>query len=342
MMLPKQACSLLFAISMTLTGLAQEDMVLIPEGSFSMGSDSGAFDEAPVRVVRLDAYWIDRCEVTNAEFAAYVRASERYRTIEGSWFRHSVEGCLDLISYFNSEYGGTYNDGSAAVSAVDQRLWFAALVNLSQLAGESEELLAGLSIEELRGRAGLTSLLEKEANYPVRGVTWRDATGFAAWNGKRLPTEAEWERAARGSSATVYPWGDEWRPCSFEDVRPVNSEEALASSSGCLGMSGNVWEWVGDWYGENYYAEAGNTENPTGPIGLENGALPTPYSSTAHLRSVVQGRESDTRKVIRGGGFGGGERNARFNFRTTRRLWCNPNYWHADLGFRCAKDFQPE
>ncbi|EDY84954.1 conserved domain protein [Verrucomicrobiia bacterium DG1235] len=318
---------------------AEEGMVLVPEGEFVMGADNGAYDERPAHVVRLSSYWIDRCEVTNAQFAKYARESERLMSIEGTWFRYSIEGCLDLIEHLESEYGGAFSEvETKALSVEDFRVWSAVLLALGEQSNRESGELDALASVELRSDEILLAGVARQANHPVRGVSWRDARSYANWHGKRLPTEAEWEKAARGTSEAAYPWGDEWKELSYEEVYPVDGDDSLESPYGCVGMSGNVWEWIEDWYGEAYYSEEEKFIDPRGPEGLENGALPTPYSETAHLRTVQQGRESDTRKVIRGGGFGGSEKQARFNFRTTRRLWSNPNYWHADIGFRCVKD----
>lgn len=318
---------------------AEDGMALIPEGVFCMGSEDGAFDERPVHTVQLDAYWIDRYEVTNGQFARYVRESERYDGIEGSWFRYSVEGCLDLLAWYESGYGCSFSELAADSASMEvRRRWSSALRALEDALEAGKGEFAGLMISQLKEKPGLAELIAAQARLPVRGVTWRDASNYAKWHGKRLPTEAEWEKAARGLTGTVYPWGDEWRPVSTEEPYPVDGDVANASSYGCIGMSGNVWEWVEDWYGENYYESPEAGVNPHGPAGLDQGRLPLPYSATAKLRSVQQGRESDTRKVVRGGGFEGSEEMARFNFRATRRFWSNPGYWHADVGFRCAKD----
>lgn len=330
--------SLVFSFQALGAGRTSDEMVLIPEGEFLMGSKAGGYDEAPERRVRVSAFLIDRYEVCNSEYAAYLRESQGYLEQEGVWFRYSVEGCLDLVEYLERRYGGPYRSvKELELTRMDERRWLAALSALSEKSGRTVHDIASVFVRDLRSDEHLAVLMDTESLFPVRGVTWRDARGFARYFGKRLPTEAEWERAARGDEALLYPWGNDWNGMVISVPVEVTDERLGENEIGVVGMSGNVWEWVEDWYGENYY-ERGECIDPKGPEGLADGALPFATSPDALLRSGDQGRESDTRKVIRGGGFGGTEQQAKFNYRCSRRMWCNPNYWHADIGFRCVKD----
>jgi formylglycine-generating enzyme required for sulfatase activity len=150
---------------------------------------------------------------------------------------------------------------------------------------------------------------------PITRVTWDQAQSFCAWRGVRLPTEAEWEYAARGPEDLVYPWGNDFvrddvvYGASSSGPVEVGTKPAGASWVGALDMSGNVWEWVADWYNAGYYGtlEAG-VVSPAGPT------------------------EGNVR-VLRGGGFGDSE----YFLRTTVRGKLQSDDEHADSGFRCAR-----
>ncbi len=151
--------------------------------------------------------------------------------------------------------------------------------------------------------------------HPMVNICWNDAHAYAKWAGVVLPTEAEWERAARGTDGRSYPWGNDWdaAKCSNSvgntqtNTSPVGSFPAGASPSGCLDMAGNVWQWCADWYGAHYYQHA----PATNPIG----------------------EETDTVRVMRGGSWN--DCKADF-FRVAYRDWCEPTYCDHLIGFRCV------
>jgi len=155
---------------------------------------------------------------------------------------------------------------------------------------------------------------------PVTDITWKDASIFCEWNGGRLPTEAEWEKAARGNITDtkyirVYPWGNQWDPLKANvdagdsgKVMPVGSYSPIGDSVyGVTDMSGNVWEWVMDWYDEGYY----NISPSQNPTGVESGKY----------------------RVLRGGSFANSSINARSTYRAYNYIGSVSN----DIGFRCAK-----
>lgn len=219
------------------------EMVSVPAGEFWMGSEENdAYAaEKPRRRVYLDAFRIDKYEVTNALYRRFIDA-RAYRT----------------PSYWNDSN------------------W-------------------------------------NQPNQPVVGVSWDDANAYCIWAGKRLATEAEWEKAARGTDGRKYPWGEQWdanRTNSGESklgkTVPVGSYSGGVSPYGAHDMASNVWEWVADWYDANYYLSA-PSRNPRGP---DSGQL----------------------RVRRGGSWYDIPR----NMRTSTRSSYGPDVPSSGLGFRCA------
>jgi formylglycine-generating enzyme required for sulfatase activity len=203
----------------------------IPAGEFTMGSNDGRDNEKPVHTVYVDAFLIDKTEVTNAMFRRFVEATG-YETLAEKVGESSV--------YF--------------------------LDNRDRLEDADWQHLLGPDID-----------MENMDDYPVVHVSWDDAVAYCEWAGGRLPTEAEWEKAARGTDARSYPWGNESPTAklgNFSDINlkeawaiadindgylysaPVGSYPAGASPYGVLDMAGNVLEWVQDWKIDTYYQES--------------------------------------------------------------------------------------
>ncbi len=168
---------------------------------------------------------------------------------------------------------------------------------------------------------------------PVVGVNWFDAKAFCEWKGKRLPTEAEWEKAARGPNGNRYPWGNEFDVEKtnygkrLDSTLPVDALPAGASYYGAYHMAGNVFEWVSDWYQPYYDTGAANIANPTGP------KEPVWLGGTA---TYVDRLTVGDKRVIRGGSWIA----AQSSLTTTHRFWNDPmnNSYGVGLGFRCAQN----
>lgn len=164
---------------------------------------------------------------------------------------------------------------------------------------------------------GVSSSITGRSDYPVLHASWDDAVAYCRWAGRRLPTEAEWEKAARGTNGLIFPWGNyppNLQLLNFDRIvgapSPVGSYPSGASPYGVLDMAGNLYEWVSDFYKESYYPEAPE-KNPTGPI-----------SGEGH--------------TLRGGSWATGAENKLLNLSTTFRIWNKPFIRSDVIGFRCA------
>ena len=300
----------LLLTSTTAVKAANDDseMIRVPSGPFVMGSDRidkdlrrsseiGVgkplfVDEHPQHTIDLPTFYIDRYEVTNARYREFV-IQKNY------WVPQSFK-----------------DDGY--------------LLSPRVLAAADDETLRRLAVDTFRldidtRDMGREALLEAIARHqqaqdrlPVTGVSWRDANDYCHWAGKRLPTEPEWEKAARGTDGREFPWGNEWSPGKANvgavsnggdpGVMPVGSFPDGASPYGVDDMAGNVMEWVADWYqpysGNNYHSE----------------------------------NFGQRFRVIRGGGWGGvGHYVISHFYRSAYRFYLRPELAFNDLGFRCAK-----
>jgi sulfatase modifying factor 1 len=292
------------------TSGATTGMKRLPGGEFLMGNERDygfpADGEGPVHSVRLDPFWIDETAVTVGQFSEFVRATG-YRT-DSERFGWS-------FVFFGHLPPETIARGLPR-RVVGAEWWIA---------------VEGANWRHPEGPA---SSVKRRRHHPVVHVSWHDAAAYAAWAGKRLPTEAEWEYAARGGlpPGNRFPWGDELEPRGrhrmnvWQGVFPTRNTEADGhygpapvrsyppNRYGLYEMTGNVWEWVWDWFDETYYARSPR-DNPTGPAGGE-------------------------RRAMRGGSY---LCHASYcnRYRVDARSSNTPDSATTNLGFRCVRDVVP-
>ena len=284
-------------------------MALVPAGEFVMGSnrvdednlqEEFGFvqplfvDEHPEHRAHLEAFWIDRYEVSNAQYKAFAEATDY--PVPPQWIQSGYNVRDDVLQNMPLE-----------------RLRFAASeyfrLDWDTNAMEREALLQEIAW-----------IQQQRDPLPVTGVSWYDAYTYCKWAGKRLPREAEWEKAARGPYGAEFPWGNDWDPSRTntgdgadqnQPLFPVDAYEQDRSADGVYHLAGNVSEWVDDWY--------------------------RPYDG-AQFKSEFYG---DIHKVVRGGGAGLGHYALSTFFRGARRGHADPSAMSTDVGFRCAKDVEP-
>lgn len=254
-------------------------MVRIPGGDFAMGCErqgeslctlqgaSVTDDALPVHQVHVDAFWMDSTEVTNEQFARFVKATG-YKTVAEiplSAAEFPTLAPAELVAG-----AGVFTPPAGPVDLRDPLQWWS--------------FVAGADWRHPRGP---DSDLRGKEKYPVVQVTYVDAKAYADWAGKRLPSEAEWEFAARGGlHEKFFPWGDtlcpggKWMANLFQGQFPYQNKESdgfadlapvaqfPANGYGLYDVAGNVWEWCADWYRPDYYqqsAREGMAVNPRGP-----------------------------------------------------------------------------
>ena len=251
--------------------IVPEKMVLINAGGFTRGinktSNEAFADEAPAKNIYLSSYYIDKFEISNAEYTEFIKATDH--PAPAYWDHHQLN----------------------------------------------------------------------QPSQPVTGVNWYDANTYCHWANKRLPSEAEWEKAARGPAGLIYPWGNDldYSKANFSKGKTgqshitasVDAHPEGKSYYGAYNMAGNVFEWVQDWYDADYYKTGKEIRNPKGP----QNAIFLGFAKT----STIPARTL-TKKVIRGGSWFAPAQ----SITTTHRFWNDPinNSYGVGLGFRCARDFK--
>lgn len=313
------------------SGSRPAGMVWIPGGEFTMGTDTelGWPDERPAHRVRVDGFWMDETEVTNSQFAAFVEATGYVTTAEKA---PSLEEIMSQVA------PGT--PPPPADKLVPGSLVFTPPAGPVRLDDFSQwwKWTPGASWKHPLGPG---SGLDDLGDHPVVHVSWDDAVAYAAWAGKRLPTEAEWEFAARGGLRDKpYVWGDEkpsdtkifanlWQGefphhntarDGFERTAPVRS--FAPNGYGLYDMAGNVWEWCADWYQRNLYRTRAGRGVPDNPKGPERSDDPTrPYTP---------------QRVQRGGSFLCNDSYCS-RYRPSARHGCSPDSGMSHVGFRCVR-----
>ena len=305
------ACSPVYA--QTKDKAARPEMMLIPQGEFVMGSnrqentalekDANALnpygfkdriyvDEHPAHKVNLPAFWMDTYEVTNAQYKRFVAATGHQPP--ATWVMNGYNLTYQFLSKLPDSF-------------------------LREVASNRFNL--DMDVTKMRRDRILSELLKAQKSQdelPVTAVSWFDASDYCSWAGKRLPTEAEWEKAARGPNGYEFPWGNDWDPKKINTMSEnpdapytaVGSYPGDVSGYGVYDMAANVTEWVDDWY--DAYPGATETDNK--------------------LYGKVE-------RVSRGGMTSSGHYDSiSLMFRNAKRYHWEPGTANKDMGFRCAKD----
>jgi len=305
-------------------------MIWIKAGTFLMGADNkqAAPDEYPKHKVTVDGFWMDATEVTNAQFAKFVKATNYITTAERKPDWTELKKQLPP--------GTPKPDDSLLVAA---SLVFDPPEHAIDL-NDYSQWWAWKKGANWRHPQGVRSSIKGKDNYPVVQISWYDAVAYSKWAGKRLPTEAEFEWAARGGLQNkIYPWGnepiDQGKPKAntwegrfpdhntlrdkFYGLAPVASFPA--NGYGLYDMAGNVWEWCADNYNSNYYKTITNNIGIKNPLGSANSYDPDePYAK---------------KRVIRGGSFLCNNSYCS-GFRVARRMKSSEDSSLEHLGFRCV------
>jgi formylglycine-generating enzyme len=263
-------------------------MVWVPAGTFQMGSDDHYPEEAPVHLVTVDGFWMDAHAVTNAEFARFVKKT-RYVTVaerepDPAEYPEAAPELLVAASV-------VFRQPTRPVSLDNPYNWWTYVPGA-----------------HWRQPQGPGSSVKRRPEHPVVHVAWEDVAAYARWAGKALPTEAEWEYAARGGlDAATYAWGEEftpegrWMANTWQGEFPLHNtgDDGHTGTApvgsyppncyGLLDMTGNVWEWTSDWYAAHQPAAhvCCGIENPRG--GKREGSHDPALSGVKIPRKVMKG-----------------------------------------------------
>ena len=284
-----------------------DTMVLVPAGRFTMGSDQYE-DEKPPHTVYLDSFYIDKYEVTNSQYGKFLEAMKK--AAEADTVKKPTEKATPDVDAAKKPPKRAMGEGGKRPNGMPFKM-----------KGDEPPRASHEPV------FWSDSTLNKP-EYPVLGVSWVDAQAYCEWAGKRLPTEAEWEKTARGVDGRMYPWGDvppdegetyrtnydpgkdihgEKRIDGFDQTAPIGSFPEDISPYGVYDMAGNVSEWVADRWGSRYYAVSPDS-TPSGPL---EGAY----------------------RIVRGGSwdaFG-------YYIRATTRAWADSTNKVKHIGFRCVR-----
>jgi len=311
---------------------SHQGMVWIPAGTFTMGGNNqqAAPDEFPRHKVLVNGFWMDVTTVTNAQFAKFVKATGYKTTAEQKpdWNilkKQLPPGTPKPDDSLLTAASLVFDPPKHAVDLNDYTQWW-----------------TWKKGADWKHPHGPKSSIKGKENYPVVHVSWYDAIAYCKWAGKRLPTEAEWEWAARGGLQNkIYPWGNEgvnegkpkantWQghfpdqnlvTDKFYGLAPVASFPA--NGYGLYDMAGNVWQWCADHYNDTYYQTITNPDGVKNPQGPKTSHDPDePYT---------------VKRVIRGGSFLCNESYCT-GYRVSRRMKSTEDSGMEHLGFRCVQD----
>ncbi|MBI3874903.1 MAG: formylglycine-generating enzyme family protein [Verrucomicrobia bacterium] len=292
-------------------------MAWIPSGTFMMGSNDGQTDEKPVHEVAADGFWMDKYEVTNEQFEKFVKATGYVTVAERKPDPKDFPGVpADKL------VAGSicFRPPEVVESLRDHMQWW--------------EYVPGAN---WRHPEGPNSTIVGREKHPVVHVCWFDAAAYAKWAGKRLPTEAEWEFAARGGlTNAAFTWGNEMTPGGkwlaniwqgrFPKENTLNDGFQFTAPGGSFppngyglyDMAGNVWEWCADWYLPEYYATSPK-QNPQGPD-----------------HSFDPNEPGVAKRVTRGGSFLCSDQYCT-GYRPAMRMKTSPDTGLQHTGFRCVR-----